>query len=108
VSLFTSIDRTTVAGLVFVSLREVIAQSGQQAPAEFSEQTTLLGRNAVLDSLGMVTLIVELEQQLEEQYNRTLTLANDRAMSQKNSPFRTVETLTDYICGLLAEESTNG
>lgn len=107
-SQFASVDRATIADLVVESLREVIAQTGQPVPAELGEEAALVGRNAVLDSLGMVTLIIDLEQHLEEKFGYTLTLANDRAMSQKNSPFRTVATLTDYICGLMVEEGANG
>lgn len=98
------IGRVSIHDLVIASLREVIAQSGQTPPAELGEETALIGSSAVLDSIGMVTLIVEIEQQIEERYGRSLTLANDRAMSQKNSPFLTVQTLTDYVMSLLAEE----
>jgi acyl carrier protein len=103
-----SVDRATIADLVIAGLRDVIAQSDTPPTAEITEATTLIGRNAVLDSLGIVSLIVDLEQQIEERFGATLSLANDRAMSQKNSPFRSVQTLTDYIVSLLAEEGGQG
>ena len=51
----------------------------------------------MLDSLGVVQLIVEVEQRVEAQHGISLTLANDKAMSQKNSPFRTVGVLADHV-----------
>jgi hypothetical protein len=34
-----------------------------------------------------------------------VTLANDKAMSQRNSPFRTVGILTDHLVAMVAEVS---
>lgn len=53
-----------------------------------------------LDSLGLVTLILNLEDNLSEKCGLNITLADDRAMSQKNSPFRSTESLTEYIYNL--------
>lgn len=53
-----------------------------------------------LDSLGLVTLILNIEDNLSEKFGLNITLADDRAMSQKNSPFRSTESLTDYIYNL--------
>ena len=97
-------DRAAIAAIVIAGLEEVLAQSDTPPAEPVSEETSLIGRRSSLDSLGMVTLIVDLEQRIEEQYGAALTLASDRAMSQQSSPFRTVRTLTDYICTLLAEE----
>jgi acyl carrier protein len=65
----------------------------------------LIGHEAVLDSMGLVNLIVELEQRLEEEYDMIVVLADERAMSQKNSPFRSVQTLADYIYKVAEEQN---
>lgn len=56
----------------------------------------LFGHDGVLDSLGLVAFIVAVEQALEDQLGVTIALADERALSQSKSPFRTIETLTDY------------
>jgi acyl carrier protein len=61
----------------------------------------LMGESGGLDSLGMVNLIVAIEQQIEEQFHVTLDLADDEAMSMKDNPFATVESLANYIAHLL-------
>ncbi|NJN93660.1 MAG: acyl carrier protein [Anaerolineales bacterium] len=76
---------------------------GSPSPQPFTPETRLIGREAALDSMGLVNLIVEVEQRLEDTYDLTVILADERAMSQKNSPFRSVETLADYICQLATE-----
>ena len=59
---------------------------------------------AVLDSLGLVNLIVSVEQNIEDEFHVVITIADDRALSQKHSPFRTVESLAEYIEILLKEK----
>ncbi len=63
----------------------------------------IVGKDAVIDSLGMVSLIVEIEQLLETEHDVSVTLANDRAMSERNSPFRTVGVLADHVMSLIAQ-----
>lgn len=97
-------DRAAVVTLITDGLRDLYEQNGIAVGDEPGEDTHLIGRRALLDSLGLVTLIVDLEQKIEETFDVALTLANERAMSQKNSPFLTVGSLADYICALLNEQ----
>lgn len=66
--------------------------------------TVLLGAEGILDSMGLVSLIVAVEQDVEDEFGKEITIADAKAMSQKNSPFRTVGSLVDYIETLLNEE----
>jgi acyl carrier protein len=99
------IERTVAYDIVVASLAEVLIQSGLPALDSVTEDTVLVGKDAVLDSLGVVSLIVEVEQRVEQGQNVSITLANDKAMSQRNSPFRTVAVLTDHLVAIVAEES---
>ena len=72
---------------------------------EKSNETLLHGNNTNLDSLGFVNLITAIEKHIEDNFDVSITLADDRAMSQKRSPFLTVETLVDYIAILLGEKN---
>lgn len=97
-------ERAALVELVLESLRNLLIEQGRDLPDDLGTETALLGKRATVDSLGLVTLIVELEQRIEEQYDLALTLADDRAMSQQRSPFRTVGTLADYVATLIAEQ----
>ncbi len=99
------IERSQAYQIVLDSLNEVFLQAGTPAPEQLAEETVLVGKDAVLDSLGVVSLIVEVEQRVEGGHGVSITLANDKAMSQKNSPFRTVGVLTDHILTTVAEAS---
>jgi acyl carrier protein len=99
------IDRAVALEIVKASLAEVFVQTGMPAPDAVDEETVLVGKDAVLDSLGVVSLIVEVEQRVEGEHSVSVTLANDKAMSARNSPFRTVGVLTDHVVAMVAEES---
>lgn len=74
-------------------------------PIETSDSTQLFGSKSKLDSMGLVSLIVTVERLIEEKYDKTVTLASEKAFSRSSSPFRTVQTLSEYISELLAEEN---
>lgn len=63
---------------------------------EFSEDTVLFGKNGALDSMGLVTLIVAVEQAIEDRFDASAGLADEKAMSQARSPYRSVASLADY------------
>jgi D-alanine--poly(phosphoribitol) ligase subunit 2 len=72
-----------------------------QGDPAVNESTRLFGGR--LDSVNVVSLIVGLEEQIADDCGVSITIADDRAMSQQRSPFRTVGSLADYIQGLMSE-----
>lgn len=68
-------------------------------PPEVSGQPAglIFGPGSPLDSLGLVNFLADLEYTIETQFGRTVILASDRAMSRTRSPFRDIDTLTDYV-----------
>lgn len=60
----------------------------------------LFGRNAELDSLALVSLVVEVESLLSARLGLDVSLADERAMSRDILPFTNVQTLRDYVLEL--------
>ena len=75
---------------------------------EKKEETVLFGQEGKLDSLGLVKMIVATEEKLLEHFDMPVTLANERAMSMKKNPFRSVKSLIEYTTDLLREEANAG
>jgi acyl carrier protein len=100
------IARKDAYEVVIASLNEVFAQTGMPVPDVLGEDTVLVGNDPVLDSLGVVQLIVEVEQRVEQGFNISVTLANDKAMSARNSPFRTVGVLADHVVATAQEAAS--
>ena len=65
-------------------------------------KTQLFGPQSPLDSIGLVNIIIDIESKLLDQHFE-VSLVSEKAMSSKNSPFRTVETLVEFIDRLLQE-----
>ncbi|GAP08613.1 hypothetical protein ATHL_03518 [Anaerolinea thermolimosa] len=103
------IERAGIIELITTSAQDVLQMrdgAGEQLPV-LGEETRLIGQGAILDSLGLVSLIVEVEQRLSDELGINLILADERAMSQKRSPFRSIGALADYICDLIAEQGAH-
>lgn len=90
-------DPEKIRALILSALDEVNQQLPPASQFKPSADTVLFGLGGVLDSLGLVNLIVAVEQKIEEEFGLALTLADERAMAQRHSPFRTVATFVDYI-----------
>lgn len=72
-----------------------------------SPEAVLFGQSGQLTSLGLVSLIVAVEQNIQDEFAATITLADERAMSQQHSPFKSIKTLSDYVSLLLAEDEAS-
>ena len=64
---------------------------------ELSLDSKLFGGGGPLDSMALVNLVVDLEELIEDDYGKTITLADEKAMSQRTSPFSRVQNLIDYV-----------
>lgn len=66
-----------------------------------TEDTALYGQNGCLDSLGLVSLIMDVEMAVQEQAGTRLVLSDAQAMSERRSPFRDVLSFADYVTSQL-------
>jgi hypothetical protein len=57
----------------------------------------LAGAGGHLDSLGVVNLIVETEQVIEERFGTYVNLGDERAAAQPENPLGSVAALAEYI-----------
>ncbi len=86
---------------IFTAIDEFNEDPPQGKELSKSLDTVLFGPGGALDSIGLVNLIVATEQAVERVFGVAITLADEKAMSQKQSPFRTVRALRDYVETLL-------
>ena len=100
-------DQATATAVILNVIREYNEQVPNDHRIPETPDATLFGRHGALDSLGLVNLILMVEEHLENEYQIALTLADERAMSQERSPFHNVASLAGYIC-LLLNHSNDG
>lgn len=85
-----------IEALVLRSIEQVNMTRVPEAQLQVAPDAPLFGEGSPLDSLGLVSLLIDIEQALEDQ-GVQLVLSDERAMSQARSPFRSVPALVDYI-----------
>ena len=66
--------------------------------------SSIYGGSSNLDSMGLVSFIVGLEQSIEDKFDQSISLADEKAMSQKSSPYKNINSLADYILKLLVKD----
>ena len=66
--------------------------------------SSIYGGSSNLDSMGLVSFIVGLEQSIEDKFDQSISLADEKAMSQKTSPYQNINSLADYILKLLVKD----
>lgn len=70
-------------------------------------ETPLFGNDSKIDSLSLVSVIVDLEGLFASDYDIDLSLTDDRAMTREISPFDNVTNLADYIYEVIHEDQLN-
>ncbi len=98
----SALDLQSALNLAQSSLRDVLSSRGVTVPELLGPDTLLLGKGAVVDSIGLVTVIMEFEQRLSDA-GVSVTLVSEKAMSASRSPFRTIGSLAQFACDLAAE-----
>jgi hypothetical protein len=54
--------------------------------------------------MNLVHLIVAVEERVENEFGVAVTLADERALSMRNSPFATIGSLSAYVSSLLERD----
>lgn len=97
-------DKQAIVDLMIGMLQQTldahILDGGGEA-VRASADLPLIGEDAAVSSMALVSYIADVESTLMENYNLTLTLVSERALSRKKSPFRTINALADYVFELV-------
>ena len=91
------ISKEQVTALVYRAVDEVNTELTSDQQLQKTPATVLFGSQATIDSMGLVSFIVAVEEQLSDELGLSMTLADDKAMSMERSPFKTLATLIEYV-----------
>jgi hypothetical protein len=96
-------DRARLVSMITTIVHDVYDPTGVTRDLSVDENTALFGRDGMFDSVGLVSIILAVEQDVSNATGKAITLADERAMSQTRSPFLTVGSLATYTMGLLRD-----
>lgn len=95
-------DQPSILAIVLRALEQANLARVPAERLDVSPSAPLFGASSPLDSLGLVALLIDMEEAFE-QAGHPIVLSDERALSQTRSPFRDVPSLVAYI-----EQLTNG
>lgn len=94
-------DRNKIDAIVFSVINDYCIL--RNITTVLSKDTALIGANKIMDSMGLVNVIVDIETAfLDEEVEISLT--SEAAMSGRISPFRSVGSLCNFIARQLGIE----
>ncbi|WP_208599017.1 acyl carrier protein [Desulfonatronum thioautotrophicum] len=101
-----TIEYSLIESVVLQAIKNLNQARQPDAQLPVSVDSVLFGRGSPLDSLGLVSLLIDIEEAFRDE-GWEISLSDERAMSQQRSPFLSVSTLIAYIEGLRAADSNH-
>ena len=94
-----------VVKIVIYQVEQLRDTLTEEQKFEVNKNTKLFGNNSNIDSLSLVSIIVDLEMLFSEEYGFDLSLTDDRAMTREISPFISITSLADYIVEIINNQT---
>lgn len=87
-------DKNKIETIVSSVIKDYCQSNG--IDMEIDNSTALIGSNTILDSMGLVNVIVDIESAFLDE-NVEISLTSESAMSARISPFRSISSLCNFI-----------
>lgn len=87
--------------IVIKCVEETIKEWDIGISCSIDEFFPIFSKNSNFSSMNIVSLIVNIEDEIENIFGKKIILANDRAFSLENSPFKNINSITEYINKIL-------
>ncbi|XZE54230.1 hypothetical protein SH139x_000184 [Planctomycetaceae bacterium SH139] len=91
-----NLTKQQIQQLVLDSITRLNEHREPELQLAVDAKAPIFGDHSPLDSLGLVTLTMDIEDALADQ-GIEVSLSDSRAMSRRQSPFRDVTSLVDFI-----------
>lgn len=95
---------TKILDIIYAAIEELNDSRGEDEPIAKQPDTLLYGQASPIDSVDLVNLLISVEEALEDEFDISFVIANEKAMSMKNSPFKSVTALCDYLSEELKDQ----
>ena len=94
-----------VTEVVYAAIDEINRQRPVSDQLIKSENTLLTGSDAALDSLGLITFILSVEQKIQEHFHQPISLSDENIIQSNNGPLMSIGSLITYIAGEIGVKS---
>lgn len=103
--MLAKLDAPAVEAIILAALETLNEELDDDEKFAVGPDTALFGVDAEIDSLSLVSVIVDVETELNVEHGLDASLTDDRAMSREISPFTDVQALKGYILELVEEQA---
>lgn len=97
------VDDQKYLNVIYAAVEQHNATAEEDRRVEQAPEAVLFGHGSKLDSLGFISVIVAVEEMIQEEFEVTVSIADERALTQTPSAFRTLGSLATHIAGLVKE-----
>lgn len=98
-----TIEKQLLVDAMTKLLQHAVKQEGEYSTVQVNGSSPLVGGDAVLSSMALVSYVVDVEAMVADEQDVEVVLVNEKALSRSESPFRTIDTLADYVIELVEE-----
>ena len=101
-------DKSKIFEIVLEKLNELNSTFPSNERFQINDETILFGMGSCIDSMSLVSLIVDIEMYFSDSLSREFSLTDDNAMSREKTPFTSVSSLVEYIDEIINNENVQG
>jgi acyl carrier protein len=95
---------TTISEIIQSAIQAQMPLLPEPMDLSQGEAIRLFGEGGALDSMGLVTLVLTIEEMIEDEMGVAITIVSEKAMSARRSPFATIGSLAEFIDSLIQEK----
>ena len=89
--------KEVIQALIIESVRLLAEDFEIESLENPNSATMLYGIGGSLDSMALVNLIADIEDAISEKFSISISLADEKAMSARHSPYQSVASLVEAV-----------
>ena len=90
-------NKNSIIEIIFTSIKEVNENQPSNNKLKLKKDELLVSDKSKIDSLGLITLLVNIEDKINKTYNVRLNLLEENFISDEKTPFQTIDNLAEWL-----------
>ena len=90
-------NKNSIIEIIFTSIKEVNENQPSNNKLKLKKDELLVSDKSKIDSLGLITLLVNIEDKINKTYNVRLNLLEENYISDEKTPFQTIDNLAEWL-----------
>ena len=83
--------------LIFEAIKEVNKQQPPEYQLILNKDEFLISDKSCIDSLGLITLLINIEEKISNKFKINLNLLDEKLISEESTPFETLSSLASWL-----------